>query len=186
MENSPDQMLEHIKGFVAAEAALEDHWDGPPHLSLLLEDPTGRVLTQPFPLSTSFWSAAPPYRLLVVIARGIATLGIPFDIPDGCNVVGVAFYAESWMLHAPKDQNGTEPPHWDGRLPIRDHPDRVEVKMIGAQTLDGTRYIVIHERGGGSALEARHTPPDSAPEVELQGRILDALALICHSLAAVL
>ena len=166
----------------------DDTWDQAPTLWLIVrhDDPSG-VLAQgliPLPLDGGVWVGHPAHRVLAVIAKATAMVGLPAGVPAGAQVVGVVMTCEAWGLRydglTPEQMRDAE--QWARDHSLSEHPDRIEVKTVTAVDTAGFRYFVQHGRGEPRPDEIKVDVGD--PRNHLHGRLTDGLTALLAAATA--
>lgn len=176
--------LEALAALLAAEAAL-DNWDVAPSVGLLTRRGEDFELVR-FEMSEQFWSMSDPVTLVGVLAVAVnhpdrpSWVTIPARIPEGYTLDGVALFTESWGLDLAGMSSGEKAiaEALAESRGVANHPNRIEMKMIGAVDSAGGRYMIQYRRGD----DAPHEAAEDHEGVALTGRLFDALIALLAAL----
>lgn len=176
--------LDNLTAILQAEIAL-DRWDAAPSVGLMAEF-QGEFRLVPVELSESFWEMADPATMLEVMARALvdpqrpALAILPVRWPEGFALTGIALFTEGWGI----DLTGLPPKVKAQALKLSEtrelstHPNRIEIKMIAAEDIDGARYSTQYRRGASAPSQIT----EDAKGAQLSGRVFDGLHTILQAL----
>lgn len=130
-------------------------WDQPSALGIVIRRDVGNtsvigVLEFPgWPVVIDAASSA--QEAIDVLCQACEALGS--DSPRPANFYGICYAAEAWTLKAPKDLKGLTPEQWrDSHGAIKDHPDRIESRIVVLAPVIGEPMMLQRDRGGPARI----------------------------------
>jgi hypothetical protein len=155
------RVADWIMDALESEIKSRAECDEPPALYLLYLE-GGRCRASQVDVPASYWSAAPPARVLEALAGGLGDFSglLQPAAPEGLH--GAAFRCEMWEVRAdPGTEEETRAAAVERRLSA--HPDRVEVRSMWAADRGGASYGVTLERESGSVRRLVTYPKPGVP-----------------------
>ena len=169
-----------------AQSVQTNVWDASPELGILLRRQTSfGLLCVITPIEIDeVWHVAPVPDVLRAFARALRHRAAPqvlADVAPGWEFAGVSLFTEGWMLSGDVTDRA-EMESWTATHNIKDHPDRIEVKMLSAVDRAGMHYLVQHARGAARSETSFVATRGHGDSNELGGRVPEALDSILDAL----
>ncbi|KQO98647.1 hypothetical protein [Leifsonia sp. Leaf264] len=176
----PATILDTLAALAAAEAAVNS-WDGRPSVALLISH-DGILEVDPIPIPDELWERVEVHQMLPILARILGgTPGLHDQLDSaGATLDGVALFTEGWEVRVKNGPASDDLQGWLATNGVRDHPNRVEVKIVLALGVDGRRFSIQHSRDDNVAAEVL-----SGDDGKFSGRIWDGLTELLAAVSPV-